>query len=370
MSFNEALKEVDWDALASEIRERTAQDVERSLMRSGQRLDDLASLLSPAAEAYLESMAQAAHSLTLQRFGKIISLFAPLYLSNECTNPCVYCGFNVHNPVERLTLSVDEADREARHLRQLGFRHVLLVSGEAPQVVTLDYLSDVLQRLRPSFSSVSIELYPMATDAYVRLAAEGVDGLVVYQETYNQARYHRFHPGGKKREFRWRLETPERGGQAGFRRIGIGALLGLDDWRTEAYCLGLHARYLLRHYWKSHITISFPRLRPAAGGFQPPHHVSDQDLVHMLTALRLFLPDVGFSLSTRETETLRDHLIPLGITSMSAGSRTEPGGYTHAGEAGAQFSVADERSPEVVAGVIRRKGYEPVWKDWDAAFLH
>jgi 2-iminoacetate synthase len=369
MSFYNELRHVNWDALGSEIHGRTPQDVERSLATPSPTLEDLVSLLSPAAEACLETMAQAAHSLTLQRFGKVITLFAPLYLSNECTNPCVYCGFNVLNPVERLTLSVDEAEEEAKHLRRLGFRHVLLVSGEAPRVVTQDYLCDVLRRLRPSFSSISIELYPMTTDAYTALAAEGVDGLVIYQETYNEALYPSFHPGGRKRDFRWRLDTPERGGQAGFRRIGIAALLGLDDWRVEAYCMALHARYLFRHYWRSHITMSFPRLRPAAGGFQPPQNVSDKSLVHMLTALRLFLPDVGFTLSTRENATLRDHLIPLGITSMSAGSRTEPGGYTRGPHAGAQFAVADERSPDAVAAVIRRKGYDPVWKDWDAAFM-
>ena len=369
MSFYDELTQVRWDAIGWEIRGRTARDVEHSLVTESPTLEDLMNLLSPAAEPYLETMAQAAHSLTLQRFGKVIALFAPLYLSNECTNPCVYCGFNMHNPVQRLTLSAEEADREAKYLRRLGFRHVLLVSGEAPRVVTQDYLGDVVRRLRPSFSSISIEIHPLATDAYAALAAEGVDGLVIYQETYNEARYHSFHPGGRKRDFRWRLDTPERGGQAGFRRIGIAALLGLDDWRVEAYCLALHARYLLRHHWKSHLTISFPRLRPAAGGFQPPESVSDQNLVHMLAALRLFLPDAGFMLSTRESATLRDHLIPLGITSMSAGSRTEPGGYTHGGEAGAQFAVADERSPDVVAEVLRRAGYEPVWKDWDAAFM-
>jgi len=369
MSFYDDLRRVDWDAIGSKISGRTQREVERSLLATDLSLEHLASLLSPAAGTSLETMAQAAHSLTMQRFGKVITLFAPLYLSNECTNPCVYCGFNVHNPMERLTLSVDDADEEAKHLRRLGFQHVLLVSGEAPQVVTLDYLREVLRRLRPSFSSISIELYPMATDAYAELAAEGVDGLVVYQETYNEARYHSFHPGGKKSDFGWRLETPERGGQAGFRRIGIGALLGLDDWRVEAFCLALHARYLLRHFWKSHITVSFPRLRPAAGGFQPCQTVSDRNLVHMLIALRLFLPDVGFTLSTRESATLRDHLIPLGITSMSAGSRTEPGGYTRDAHAGAQFAVADERSPDAVADAIRRKGYDPVWKDWDAAFM-
>ncbi len=369
MSFYDELRQVNWADIGSEIRGRTGEDVERALAASRPALEDLVSLLSPAAEPFLESMAQAAHSLTLQRFGNVIALFAPLYLSNECTNPCVYCGFNVHNRLPRLTLSPEQADEEAKHLRQLGFRHLLLVSGEAPRVVTLDYLRAVVRRLRLNFSSIAIELYPMATDAYAALVAEGVDGLVIYQETYNEARYAAFHPGGRKRDFRWRLDTPERGGRAGFRRIGLASLLGLDNWRVEAYCLALHARYLLRYYWKSHLTISFPRLRPAAGGFQPPETISDKNLVQMLTALRLFLPDVGFTLSTRESATLRDHLIPLGITTMSAGSRTEPGGYTLGGEAGAQFEVADERPPDVVAEIIRQKGYEPVWKDWDIAYL-
>lgn len=369
MSFYDELKEVRWDAVRRELRDRTPEDVERALGNRNRSLDDFVSLVSPAAEAYLEPIAQRAHILTEQRFGKVISLFAPLYVSNECTNPCVYCGFNVHHPVERLTLSINDAAREGEFLHKLGFRHVLLVSGEAPKIVTESYLEDVVTRLRPLFSSISIEIYPMSTEAYRAMAAVGVDGLVIYQETYNETGYLTFHPGGRKRDFRWRLETPERGGAAGFRRIGIAALLGLDDWRIEAYCMALHARYLLRHFWKSHITISFPRLRPAAGGFQPPQLVTDRNLVQMLTALRLFLPDVGFTLSTRESSVLRDHLIPLGITSMSAGSRTEPGGYTHGNEAGAQFEVADDRSPAAVAEVIRRKGYEPVWKDWDAAFI-
>lgn len=369
MSFYDVLKDFNWDAVGRDIRARTAGDVVRALGSVNPSIEDFGSLVSPAAEAHLEEMAQRAHSLTEQRFGKVIALFAPLYVSNECTNACLYCGFNVHHVVERLTLSPEDAAREAEHLRKLGFRHVLLVSGEAPRVVTEAYLRGVVRRLRPLFSSISIEIYPMTAEAYASLSSEGVDGLVVYQETYHDAAYRAFHPGGRKRDFRWRLETPERGGAAGFRRIGIGALLGLDDWRIEATCMALHARYLLRRFWKSQVTISFPRLRPAAGGFQPPQPVTDRNLVQMLTALRLFLPDVGFTLSTREGATLRDHLIPLGITMMSAGSRTEPGGYARETGAGAQFEVADDRTPEAVAEVIRQKGYEPVWKDWDPAFL-
>jgi 2-iminoacetate synthase len=315
-------------------------------------------------------MAQKAHLLTQQRFGRTIGLFAPLYLSNVCTNACVYCGFNVHNPAERLTLTAEQAAAEGKHLHDLGFRHLLLVSGEAPQTVTVEYLTGVMERIRPLFSSISIEIYPLETADYRALIRHGVDGLVIYQETYDEKRYGEVHPAGKKRNYRRRLETPERGGRAGFRRIGIGALLGLNDWRTEGFFLALHARYLMRTFWKSHITISFPRLRPAAGGFQPPYPVPDIHMVQLMTALRLFLPDAGLVLSTREAPSLRDNLIPLGITSMSAGSRTEPGGYVHDSQAEAQFEIADNRSPQAVSDMIRRKGYEPVWKDWDAAFLH
>jgi 2-iminoacetate synthase len=369
MSFYEELRRYPWAEIERAMHACARPDVEKALAARTPGLEELVSLLSPAAEPALEELAQRAHQLTTQRFGRVIGLFAPLYLSNVCTNSCVYCGFNVHNPVPRLTLSADQAAAEAKYLHDMGFRHLLLVSGEAPQIVSLSYLQDVLERLRPLFASIAIELYPMATVAYEELIDGGVDGLVIYQETYHEVRYAEVHPAGRKRDYHWRLETPERGGKAGFRRLGIGALLGLSDWRVEAFFLGLHARYLLRHFWQSHITISFPRLRPAAGGYHPPAPVSDRHLVQMLTALRLFLPDVGFTLSTREPPLLRDHLLPLGITSMSAGSRTEPGGYTHGAAAEAQFEVADQRSPQDVAALIRQQGYEPVWKDWDTAFL-
>ena len=369
MSFYDEISSYRWEEIRQEIDGRTQADVERALAASPLRLEDLMSLLSPAAAPFLEEIARRANRLTGQRFGRVISLFAPLYLSNVCTNRCLYCGFNVQNPAKRLTLTVDQTATEGKHLYDLGFRHLLLVSGDAPRIVTMEYLASVLEKLRPLFSSISIELYPMHTATYQELIQHGVDGLVIYQETYNEKRYREVHRGGKKTNYRRRLETPERGGQAGFRRIGIGALLGLSDWRVEGFFLALHARYLLRNFWKSHLTVSFPRLRPAAGGYQPPFPVSDIHMVQLLTAMRLFLPDAGLILSTRESPSLRDHLIPLGITSMSAGSRTDPGGYTHATCTEAQFQIADDRSSQAVAEIIRQKGYEPDWKDWDAAFL-
>jgi 2-iminoacetate synthase len=370
MSFYDVLKQYEGPEIRKAMDSCTRADVEAALAAPEPlALDHLVSLLSPAAGELIEDMAQRAHNLTQQRFGKTVSLFAPVYLSNECINRCVYCGFNANNKVERLSLTPDQAVEEGRLLHAMGFRNLLLVSGEAPHIVSTAYMADVVDRLRPLFPSVSIEIYPMETAAYAELIAHGVDGLVVFQETYDEELYATLHPAGRKRDFRWRLETPDRGGEAGFRRLGLGALLGLADWRVESFFLGLHARYLMHRYWKSSTAISFPRIQPAAGGFQPLQVVSDFDMVQMLTALRLFLPDTGMVLSTREAPEFRDNLIPLGITSMSAGSKTEPGGYAHEKEAGAQFEIADPRSPQAVAKVIAAQGYEPVWKDWDAAFL-
>lgn len=369
MTFHDEIAGRRREEIAELIAGRTGGDVERALRSRSLDEENLAALLSPAAGACLEETARRAHLLTVQRFGRVISLFAPLYLSNVCTNACLYCGFSARNPAERLTLTVDEAEREGRFLHEKGFRHILLVSGEAPLEVGIDYLRKVAERLRPLFASISIESYPMEKDDYEALVTAGVDGLIVYQETYDRQCYGEVHPAGRKSDYRRRLETPERGGAAGFRRIGIGALLGLSDWRVEGFFLALHARYLLRHFWRSHLTVSFPRLRPASGGFEPPFPVSDAAMVQLLIALRLFLPDAGLILSTREPAELRDHLVPLGVTSMSAGSRTDPGGYSRGESAEAQFEIADHRDPEAVADLIHRLGYEPVWKDWDAAFL-
>jgi 2-iminoacetate synthase len=367
MSFSDVIRSYRWEEVAGAIGNRSCQDVERALAARSPGLDDLLSLLSPAAAPFLEAMAQRAHRLTVQRFGRVMGMFAPLYLSNVCTNQCVYCGFNAANVVNRVTLTPEEAGREGASIRRLGFRNVLLLSGEAPQVVTGEYFKRVLEKLRPHFTSIGIEMFPMTVERYKELIGQGVDSLTVFQETYDEARYGEFHRGGRKSDYRWRLETPERGGAAGFRRIGIGPLLGLSDWRVEGFFVALHANYLLRNCWKSQVSLSFPRLRSSVGGYVPPAPVGDRDLVQLICALRLVLPDAGFTLSTRESPVLRDHLIPLGITTMSAGSHTEPGGYARPSGGVAQFAVADGRSPETVAEVLRRRGYEPVWKEWDAA---
>ena len=362
-----------------------------SLAKAKLSLSDFAHLISPAAAELLEPLGQRANQLTQQRFGKVIRLFAPLYLSNECINNCKYCGFSRDNAILRVTLTVEEVCREAQALLAEGFRNLLLVSGEHPKFVSTSYMADCVRALHEQVASLSLEIGPMETEEYKPLVEAGAEGLVVYQETYDRAVYGAVHTAGPKRNFDWRLETPERAYAAGFRRLGIGALYGLSDWRLEALSVAAHAEYLLRHCWKAQLTLSLPRLRPCAGEFQPLTKMTDREMVQLVCAFRLMFPDAGLVLSTRESPRLRDGLIPLGVTLMSAGSHTEPGGYTGAGkenlhhtergrivELGAsewaagngvhateQFNIADQRTPEEVAGRIRGLGYEPVWKDWE-----
>jgi len=396
VSFVSEFDSLSLAALGRRSLSTTPDAVRGSLAQEKPSLTDFAQLISPAAGELLETMGRRSQALTRQRFGKVIRLFAPLYLSNECINNCKYCGFSRDNPILRVTLSVDEVQREARALAVQGFRNVLLVAGEHPKFVSNGYLASCIAALHAETPSVSLEVGPMETEEYRPLVAAGADGLVVYQETYDRAVYDEMHTAGPKKNFEWRLETPERAYAAGFRRLGIGALYGLADWRYEALCVAAHAEYLLRNCWKAQITISLPRLRPCAGEFQPLTHISDRELVQLVCAFRLMFPDVGLVLSTREPAKLRDGLFPLGITLISAGSHTEPGGYTGAGkekihqtvrgrivEAGSsewatptnghatnatgQFNIADERSADEVAKLIQGLGYEPVWKDWDAA---
>jgi 2-iminoacetate synthase len=333
-------------------------------------LDRLLILVSPAAEIYLEKMAKLAHQVTLQRFGRTIRLYAPLYLSNHCVNSCVYCGFNKNHPFPRNRLTINEALAEADIIAQEGFRDLLLVSSEDRQFISIDYLCELAAKLRPKFSSISAEIYQMSTEEYAKLFAVGIEGVTLYQETYDRDTYRKYHPAGPKADYERRLAAADSIAQAGMREIGIGSLLGLSDWRLETLALGEHAHYLMKRYWKSHVSFSFPRLRPAKDVDQTQFSLlSDKNLVQMIVALRLCFADVGLVLSTRERAELRDHLIEVGITKMSAGSKTNPGGYTQASNAVEQFEIDDTRSPAEVAEMIRAHGLEPVWKDWDSAFI-
>jgi 2-iminoacetate synthase len=347
-------------------------------------------LIAPKSDGALEQMAQTARTLTLQNFGRAMRLFAPLYLSNECINNCRYCGFSRDNPILRVTLSVDEVLAEAWHLASEGFRQILLVAGEHPKFVSRDYLAECVRALAPEFSSISIEVGPMGTAEYGPVVEAGAEGLVVYQETYNRAVYAEMHTAGPKRDFNFRLDCIERGYAAGFRRLGIGALFGLSRWQEEAVALAAHTEYLLKRCWQAQITVSLPRLRPAAGGFRPLFSMTDRELAQLVCSFRISFPQVAIVLSTRERASLRDMLVSLGVTMMSAGSHTEPGGYTHQGTehlhrtvrgrivgpeyqdgedalATGQFEISDDRSAAEIVAVLRTRGLEPIWKDWDQA---
>ncbi len=351
-------------------------------------LQTFAELLQPASDAELERLARESQAVTRRHFGKAMRLFAPLYLSNECINSCSYCGFSRENAILRVTLEIEQVLKEARHLRKEGFRNILLVAGEHPKFVSSDYLEQCVKALAPEMPGIALEVGPMETAEYAPLVRAGAEGLVVYQETYHRDTYAALHVSGPKKDYDWRLACPERAYDAGFRRIGIGALFGLWEWREEALALAAHLDFLLKKCWKAQFTVSLPRLRPAAGGFQPRFALPDREYVQLICALRLGFPQVGIVLSTREPAALRDGLIPLGVTMLSAGSHTEPGGYTGQGKeslhltvrgkqvaakgssAAEQFEIADNRSPGEVAAMLRRQGFEPVWKDWDQAIIH
>lgn len=354
-----------------------------------------AEMIAPVSDATLEGMARRSHTLTRRNFGKTMRLFAPLYVSNECVNNCSYCGFSRDNAILRTTLTIDQVVREGRYLHDLGFRNVLLVAGEHPKFVSDGYLQSCLDALKPFIPTLGIEVGPMEDHQYAEVVQHGAEGLVVYQETYHRETYQKLHTAGPKKNFDWRLDCPERAYAGGFRRIGIGALFGLADWRFEAMALAAHLEYLYKHCWKAHFTIAFPRMRPYAGNYEYQTDngllLPDRQLVQVMCAFRQLFPHVGIVVSTREAPAFRDSLVHLGTTSMSAGAKTEPGGYTGAGhddvhltvrgrrveletksgceKATEQFQIHDTRSPAEVAAMLRRQGIDPVWKDWDEAIL-
>ncbi len=359
-----------WKQQLNRIR---SHDVERALSEPAgtYNFNKLLAFVSPAAESFLEQMAQSAHKLTIQRFGPTIRLYAPLYLSNYCSNSCYYCGFNKNNKSERTRLTIDQALTEADIIASEGFRDILLVSSEDRKFISVDYLAELAGKLREKFASISIEIYQLNRDEYAGLFKAGIEGVTLYQETYDREAYKYYHPSGPKSDYDKRLKTPEYIAAAGMREVGLGVLLGLTDWRIEALALAEHAHYLIKRYWQSHVSFSFPRLRPApeVGSVQFKHLLNDKNLVQMITALRLCFADAGLVLSTRERAQLRDHLVKLGITKLSAGSKTNPGGYSGRCEAIEQFQIDDNRNPAQVAAMIRQQGFEPVWKDWDIAFI-
>jgi 2-iminoacetate synthase len=366
--FSHIFAHYNWDEIKASIYSKTEYDVINALNSSKPSLEDLKALLSPAAESYIEQMAGKSSALTKKRFGKTIQLFAPMYLSNECNNICTYCGFSMDNKVKRKTLSNEELIREAEAIKQQGFNHILLVTGEANHTVNIHYFLNAIKLLKPHFANISIEFQPLETKDYKELHQAGVYSVLVYQETYHQEVYKTYHPKGKKSNFMYRLQTPDRIGEAEMHKIGLGVLLGLEDWRTDSFFCALHLNYLQKTYWKTKYSVSFPRMRPAEGIIEPNVIVTDKNLVQLLSAYRLFNEDVELSISTRESAHFRDHVIPLGVTSMSAGSKTNPGGYAVELNSLEQFEISDERSAKEISELISRSGYEPVYKDWDKQF--
>lgn len=331
-------------------------------------ISEVAALLSNEAREDLENIARASQTLTQRRFGRVIKLYTPIYISNECINSCLYCGFRHDNKIERKTLSEKELLNECNAVFEAGHRHLLFVSGEHPARVPLEMICGVVKKIRRQAGSITVEIMPQDENGYRRLYEAGVDGVTLYQETYCEDTYKKFHPAGPKSDFLLRLNAIENSAKAQMTFLGIGSLLGLNDWRYETLALVSHARYLMKKYWRSHVAVSVPRIRDSASSFKMPAPVSDADLTQMICALRLALPDCGIILSTRESAKLRDSLVPLGITQMSAGAVTSPGGHANK-SSGEQFSRSDTRTAAEVESALKKLGYDPAWKDWDAGFV-
>ena len=368
--FQEVFEKQNWEEISECVLSKNETDIRRALKNAGHGTpDDFLALISPAAELHLEEMAQVSHQLTKKRFGNTIQLYIPLYLSSECQNICTYCGFSFHNKIPRITLSEGEILNEVAVIKAMGFDHILLVTGEANKTVGVEYFKNVLRLLRPHFAHISLEVQPMDQRDYEELIPFGLNTVLVYQETYNRENYKNYHLKGKKSNFDYRLETPDRLGKAGIHKMGLGVLLGLENWRTDNFFTALHLNYLEKNYWQTRYSISFPRLRPAEGFELPKHPMSDKEFVQLICAWRIFNENIELSLSTRESAAFRNQLIKLGITHMSAGSKTNPGGYASFPESLEQFEISDERSPAEVSYMIKENGYEVVWKDWDEAWL-
>ena len=369
MSFKNTFEKYDWDSLEKEIYAYTNSDVRRALDKNKIDLDDFKALISPAAKPFIEEMAQRSHTLTKKRFGNTIQMYIPMYLSNECQNICTYCGFSMTNKIPRKTLSDAEILREVAYLKSKGYDHILLVTGEANRTVGVSYLKNAIELIRSHFANITIEVQPLDQDEYTTLIDAGLYAVLVYQETYHKATYKVHHPKGKKSNFDYRLDTPDRLGKAGIHKIGLGALFGLEDWRVDSFYTALHLKYLQKTYWKTKYSISFPRLRPHQGEVQPKVEMTDSDLVQLICAYRLLDEDVELSMSTRESENFRNNIINLGITSISAQSKTNPGGYVVDPQSLEQFEISDERDTQEIKKMIESQGYQVVWKDWDKNYI-
>jgi len=355
-------KNFDFEKFAASVTEKKI-----STILAKKKIDklDFLSLLSPCASGQLEKIAQLAHKLTISHFGRIVFLFAPLYISDFCTNQCLYCGFSAKNKIVRKHLSFEEIEEEAGKVAETGIKHILLLTGDAPKIATINYISGAVKILTKYFDSIGIEIYALTRNEYKKLIAEGVDSLSIYQETYSEKLYSELHPNGYKKDYRFRLDAPERASIEKMRSINIGALLGLDDPIKDAFFAGLHADYIQNKYPDTEVSISMPRIRPHTGNFIVKHPVNDKAFVQIMTAFRIFMPRVGITVSTRESKQFRNNIIKLGVTKMSAGSSTSVGGYAQKNSNTGQFDISDTRSVKEMEKAISALGYQGVYKDWE-----
>ncbi|MFT7345486.1 MAG: 2-iminoacetate synthase [Lentimonas sp.] len=368
-TFSDHIETNSWGTVKTSIYAKTEKDVRFALDKNNLNLEDFKALISPAAQPFLEEMATKSQALTKKRFGNTMRMYVPIYLSNECQNICTYCGFSLDVKIKRITLTDEEIHAEARIVKDMGYDHILIVTGEANKTVGIDYFVNAIRILKQYFSQISIEVQPLEQEEYEILNKEGVYAVLVYQETYHEEEYKTHHPKGKKSNFHYRLQTPDRIGNAGIHKIGIGVLFGLEDWRVDTFYCAQHLEYLEKTYWRSNYAISFPRLRPCAGGLNLKSVMTDKDLVQLICAYRLFNEELELSMSTRESEVFRNNIIKLGVTSISADSKTDPGGYANPQVNLEQFEIDDKRSTESFINVLKREGYEPVFKDWDSALM-
>lgn len=367
--FIDTFAAYNWEEIKKRIYAKTEEEVRVALAKDKRDLNDFMALISPSAIPYLHEMVQKSHEMTRKRFGNTMQMYVPMYLSNECQNICTYCGFSLDNKVRRITLTDAQILAEAKAIKQQGYDHVLLVTGEANRTVGVTYIAHAIQLLRPYFSNISIEVQPLEAEEYAFLMQQGLHTVLVYQETYHQENYKKHHPKGKKSNFEYRLATPDRLGQVGIYKIGLGVLIGLEDWRVDSFFCALHLKYLERKYWQTKYALSFPRLRKCEGHEDIHSEMTDKELVQLICAYRLLDEELELSLSTRELPALRDNLVHIGVTSMSAGSKTNPGGYATETDSLEQFEIADDRNTAEVIQMLQSKGIEPVWKDWDNALM-
>ncbi len=345
----------------------TAADVQNALSADYPSPEDFAALLSPAAEPFLEQMAVRAKEETAKHFGSSVYLFTPLYISNYCENLCIYCGFNCHNKIRRAKLNTDEIRREMAAIAKTGMEEILILTGESRKMSDVEYIGEACKIAHEYFKNVGIEVYPMNTDEYAYLNKCGADYVTVFQETYNSDKYEMLHLAGHKRIFPYRLNAQERALRGGMRGVAFAALLGLDDFRKDAFATGMHAYLLQRKYPHAEISFSCPRLRPIINNDKiNPKDVHEKELLQVMCAYRIFMPFAGLTISTRERAGFRDNVIGMCATKISAGVSTGVGEHEEKSDSlgDSQFEISDGRSLNEVCAAIRSKGLQPVLNDY------